>query len=472
MADRLLLENLVPASALIDPRGEILHIHGRTGRFLELAAGTPTPNIFELAREGLRLELPAAVREAVRLQRAVYRHDLHVQTHAGLEPVRLGVKPVVEAGQANGLLLITFEAGTDIVQPAKQATRLASGYVDDATDAHMLAHTAQLEHELQHVRGQLHRALDALAAAEHDQSTAREKPQFPQQTLYNHNDELETSRQELQSMNEELQTLNAELQDRNSELSLLRDDLHNLFHSSGLATLFLDTALNIKRFTAEAAQLFRVRDGDIGRPIDDMASSLRYSSLLEDARQVLGTLVYCEREVQTSEGEWQRMRIVPYRTAQNEIAGLVLTFENIAPLKRAQQRTEQLRALAERILAALPSGVLLLDEQLIVRAANPTFCRLFGVNRQRIVGEPLRELAREWGLPRLNEQIMQLSKGGSFPALHLPGPGIRERERGASELVVTAIDLADPAEVGRYVLLVEDAPANEPTTGVRARPAG
>jgi len=368
LADRLLLENLVPASALIDQRGEILHIHGRTGRFLELPAGTPTPNLFVLAREGLRLELPAAVREAVCQRRVVYRRDLHVKTHAGTEPVHLCVKPVVEAGQSSNLLLVTFEAGTDVTDPGRHSAA-ASVDAPDASGTstsshHQLARPAQLQRELQHVREQLQRCREALTAAERGERAAREKLQSMQQLLYGHSDELETSRQELQSMNEELQTLNAELQDRNAELSLLRDDVHNLLHSTALAALFLDAELNIKRFTAEAAQLFRVRDCDIGRPIDEMASSLRYPSLREDARQVLSTLAFCEREVQTTEGAWQLMRIVPYRTTHNVIAGLVITFKNIDPLKHAKQRAEQLRALGERILAALPNGVLALDEQL------------------------------------------------------------------------------------------------------------
>jgi two-component system CheB/CheR fusion protein len=267
------------------------------------------------------------------------------------------------------------------------------------------------------------------------------------------NEELSTSREELQSLNEELQTLNEELAQRNSLLSQSNDDMHNLLSSVHVATVFVDPQLNVKRFTAPAKKVFRLRDSDIGRPVSDLVVNLDYQTLVEDAHEVLRTLVYAEREVQTSEGEWRLMRILPYRTANNVIDGLIITVTDIQRFKEAQRVMEESRQLFEDVIAALPTPVVLLDERFAIRTASVEFARRFGTTEANLIGKQLATLGSGWRHRAVSERLELLAQGEPCPSFRLQG------NLGAplpTDVVVHPRRLSGGYTAGRYLLLIHE----------------
>ena len=210
----------------------------------------------------------------------------------------------------------------------------------------------ELERELLHTRETLQSTVEELQTSNEELKSTNEELQSTNEELQSANEELETSKEEMQSLNEELQTVNAQLQGKLDDLAHANDDMQNLLNSTGIATIFLDQKLHIKRFTVEATKLVKLIPSDVGRPIGDLASNLQYDHLQEDAAEVLQKLGFKEKEVQTCDGEWRQVRINPYRTTENVIDGLCLTFVNITRLKLAEQAGRCRRAPTPRDIVA------------------------------------------------------------------------------------------------------------------------
>ncbi|MCA9014809.1 MAG: PAS domain-containing protein, partial [Planctomycetaceae bacterium] len=224
--------------------------------------------------------------------------------------------------------------------------------------------------------------------------------------LQSTNEELETSKEELQSLNEELTTVNTELQSKVDDLSQANDDMQNLLNSTDIATIFLDNNLNVKRFTEQSTQLIRLRKTDSGRPISELTSNLDYEDLQKDCHEVLKTLVSKECEVRTKQGENHLMRIIPYRTIDNVIDGLVLTFVNIDRTKAIEQANLKARDFFESIVNTLRMPLLVLDEGLHVLSANRAFYQLFRMRPKQVEGELIYELGNsEWDIDSLRELL-------------------------------------------------------------------
>ena len=185
-----------------------------------------------------------------------------------------------------------------------------------------------------------------MQASEEELKSSNEEMQSTNEELQSTNEELTTSKEELQSMNEELQTVNNELQAKLEQLSQTSNDMKNLLDSTDIATIFLDTTLRVRRFTSQASRLTRLIPGDVGRPITDIASDLLYPGLAADAREVLDRLNKLEREVALPNGNWYAARILPYRTFENVIDGVVITFTDISASKKLEA---ELRATEARL---------------------------------------------------------------------------------------------------------------------------
>jgi two-component system CheB/CheR fusion protein len=405
-AEQLLMNEFVPPSAIVAVSGELAFIHGRTGRFLEPPVGEPSTNLFDMAREGLKLELPAAVRAAHHSQQLVVRRGLNVRTNGSFESVTVTVKPLEQPETLRGLLLVTFTVDANAAEPMPVATS---------------EHMTNLETELHYVRSTLQGMIEDLESSNEELKSMNEELQSTNEEVQSSNEELSTSREELQSLNEELQTLNEELAQRNGMLSQSNDDMHNLLSSVQVATVFVDQQLNVKRFTAPAKKVFRLRDSDIGRPVSDLVVNLDYQSLVEDCQEVLRTLVFAEREVQTSEGEWRLMRILPYRTANNVIDGLIITVTDIQRLKEAQRHMADGRVLFEDILTSLPIPLVLLDQSLQIVAASVEFARRFGTTEPNLIGKQLSELGSGWRHPEVTTRLETLTRGEPCPPFRLHG---------------------------------------------------
>lgn len=341
IVERVLLGRFAPASVVVGDRGDVVYIHGRTGAYLEPAAGQPRLNIVAMAREGLQLELNSALRQAAAGHAEVVREGVRVKANGDFAHITLSVTRLGEPETLRGLFLVTFRPEPRQAPPAKplgRARKESAPRVDE------------LERELQHTKESLQTTIEELETSNEELKSANEELQSTNEELQSTNEELETSKEEMQSLNEELTTVNAELHSKVEDLSRANDDMQNLLNSTEIATIFLDNDLNIVRFTEQAKRLINLIQTDLGRPVGDLVSNLIYDQLVPDCREVLRSLIFKQLEVQTHEGRWYLMRIMPYRTAENVIDGLVLTFVDINPIKKADQA---LAAAKERLATDL-----------------------------------------------------------------------------------------------------------------------
>jgi len=324
---------------LVNDKGDICYISGRTGKYLEPAAGKANWNIFVMARENLRYELSAAFPKALRHPEAVTLRGLKVGTNGGTQWVDVTIQQLEGPGPLQGLVMIVF---SDVAAPvtAKQAGRVPKA-------SPRSAQFEELERELQRVRMEARTTHEEMQTSQEELRSANEELQSTNEELQSTNEELTTSKEEMQSMNEELQTVNAELQARVDELSRAGNDMKNLLDSTDIATLFLDKDLNVRRFTPQATKIIKFVPTDVGRPITDLASDLAYSDLAADAREVLRKLAPMEKPVSSRDGRWFSVRIMPYRTQEDRIDGVVITFANITDSKVLEARLRKGQSVRE-----------------------------------------------------------------------------------------------------------------------------
>ena len=339
LVERRLLEHYAPAAVLTNAEGDILYISGRTGRYLEPAAGKANWNLHAMARKGLRYKLGQAFKKALGEQRAVHQPGVALKSGGKLQALDLTIEPLQEPAALRGLVMVVFAKGA-----APRALPPGGGEpASSGEEARLERGLLQAREELQTTREEMQASQEELRSANEElQSTneelqsTNEELQSTNEELQSTNEELTTSKEEMQSMNEELQTLNHELQAKIDELSRTYDDMRNLLDSTDIATLFLDNTLKVRRFTPQMKKIIKLIPGDVDRPITDLASDLLYPKLAEDAREVLKTLVFKETSVATVDSRWFSVRIMPYRTVNNRIDGLVLTFTNITAAKKLE----------------------------------------------------------------------------------------------------------------------------------------
>jgi two-component system CheB/CheR fusion protein len=340
LADQLVLQHYAPPAVLANDKGDILYVSGRTGKYLEPAAGKANWNFFAMAREGLRYELADAFQKALRKKGSVVLHGLKVGTNGGEQCVDVTVQRLDESGPLQGLVMIVF---TDVAAPvaAQAAGRPPK---PQARSARM----AGLEQELLQVRGEARATHEEMQTSQEELRSANEELQSTNEELQSTNEELRTSKEEMQSLNEELQTVNTELQAKVDELSRTSNDMKNLLDSTDIATLFLDKDLNVRRFTPQTTKIIKLIAADAGRPITDLTSDLRYPELAEDAREVLRKLASVEKPIGARDGRWFTVRIMPYRTVDDQIDGVVITFANITVAKTLEAKLRGQHAVLEK----------------------------------------------------------------------------------------------------------------------------
>jgi len=409
LIQQLLVSRYAPAAVVVNGRGEVVYIHGHTGAYLEPAPGQPTHHLIEMAREGLQHDLATALHQAASKEDEVVHRGLRVRANGDFILVNLTVKKIAEPEALQGLFLVTFDQAREDKPaarkgaPARAAAPLKKG-------------DPGLMQELEFTKQRLQRTIEELQTSNEELKSTNEELQSTNEELQSTNEELETAKEEMQSLNEELVTVNSELQGKLDALADANDDLQNLLNSTEVATIFLDNDLRIKRFTSEAKRVSNLIAIDVGRPLSDIVSKLTDDRLLEDAQDVLLTLVVKEREVQASDGSWFVMRILPYRTSKNTIDGLVLTFLDITKSKQAEQVVEAARGFASSIVETVREPLLVLDDQLRVVSANQSFYRIFQVTPREVEQQLLYHLCNgAWNIPdlrRLLEEI--LPKRNSF----------------------------------------------------------
>ncbi len=334
LADQLLLQRFAPASVLINPEGDILYITGRTGKYLEPAAGKANMNIYAMVREGLSNLLPGAIRKAKQNYDPLILHNIKIGTNGGSQIVTVTIQHIEKPETIKGTIMIVF---ADVnVSPKPGNIKLKQGK-HSATSREQ-----NLEIDLQRYSEELQSTREEMQTSQEELKSTNEELQSSNEELQSTNEELTTSKEEMQSLNEELQTVNIEMQTKISDYLLANNDMKNLLNSTDIATLFLDKELNVRRFTDQLTKIIKLRPSDIGRPFTDLVTDLQYPEIANDTIEVLRTLVFRETDISTSDQRWFTVRIMPYRTFDDKIDGVVITFIDITFAKRCE--AEQLNA--------------------------------------------------------------------------------------------------------------------------------
>jgi two-component system, chemotaxis family, CheB/CheR fusion protein len=375
-----LLERYAPPSVVITEEHHVVHMSERVGRFMQVRGGEPTRDLLLLVRPELRPDLRTALHQATKQRTEIALTGIAVRFEDGVRRVDISVKPILrENDPARGFILVTFDERVE-------------GSADDGAAGVTLTSPAeplhrQLEEELARVKAQLQATIEQYETQAEEGKASNEELQAMNEELRSAAEELETSKEELQSVNEELTTVNQELQIKIEELGLTNNDFQNFINATDIGTIFLDRALRVKFSTPRAREVFNLLDSDIGRPLSDITSKLRHDAIYKDVRTVLDRLSNVEQEVQTEDGRWHLMRMLPYRTSDNHIDGVVITFQDITERWHAELRVrlseERLRLLID---SALDYAIFTMTEEGIIDSWNPGAQRMFGYTADEIVG--------------------------------------------------------------------------------------
>lgn len=376
VAQQALLEAYAPASVLIDSNYRALHFFGTIERYLQLKAGESNQDIFTMTRKELRSGLRTAIRRAEREQTAVAARDTQFQYEGGAVAVTVSVQPVL--AEDGAYLLVSFAEQPERVVDPKKRTEMAD-----------TSEVVELEQELNVTRRELERAIRDLEIVNDELTAANEEAMSVNEELQAANEELETSKEELQSLNEELTALNSQLNETVEQQRATANDLRNTMNSSDIATLFLDTELKIRLFTPSAMSMFSVIASDVGRPLADLASLTNDGSLIADARTALTEHVPLSSDVEGENGKWYTRRVLPYRSQNDRVEGVVVTFTDVTERKATERAVEAARSYSESIIDTIRQPLVVLDEQLQVVSASASFFRDFSVSPEETVGRKL-----------------------------------------------------------------------------------
>jgi two-component system, chemotaxis family, CheB/CheR fusion protein len=326
---RRALEQIAPPSILVDEAYRVLHLSDNAGRYLLLSGGPLSADVTELVRPELRFELRSVLHRAFEQRRPVVTLPVRVSLNGATHPIQLHVKPVEERGEWRRavVLFIEGEAVDMNVTGEQQIT-------DEAV--------RRLKEELQLTQQRLRTMREESDAANEELRASNEELQSINEEYRSTSEELETSKEELQSINEELSTVNTELKSKLEMISRANSDLQNLLAATDFGTLFLDSSLHIKRFTDPVRDLFSITTSDEGRPITDFAHQLEYDDFVKDARTVIANLTPLRREIHSRKGRWHDLRMRPYRTVDDKIDGVVITFVDVTERKLMEERLQSL----------------------------------------------------------------------------------------------------------------------------------
>ena len=414
-----LLERYAPPSVVVTDDHTVVHLSERVGRYLRVTGGEPTRDLLRMVRDELRPDLRTALHQSRRERSVIEVKGVVVRFEEGERRVEITVHPVLgEADPGRGYFLVTFDERDQAAHdtPRRQAEPPEPVVV-------------RLEEELAKVKLQLRGTVEQYETQVEEAKASNEELQAMNEELRSAAEELETSKEELQSVNEELTTVNQELKIKVDELGLRNNDFQNLINASDVGTIFLDREMRVKLSTPAANQVFNLLRSDVGRPLSDITSHLLYDNLHNDVQQVLQDLRTVDREVQTRDGRWTLIRMRPYRTTDDHIDGVVVTFQDITERRAAEERhrlgEERLRLLID---GATEYAIFTMTSDGVIDSWNSGAERMFAYRVDEIVGKPFdvlftpqdraagvpaEELKRAFDDGRAADQRFQLRRDGS-----------------------------------------------------------
>ncbi|MGE3512732.1 MAG: PAS domain-containing protein, partial [Vicinamibacterales bacterium] len=416
-----LLEQYAPPSLIINEDYLVVHMSDHVGRFLRVPPGEPSRDLLAMVRTELRPDLRTALHQAAAQRQQVDVREVAVAFEDGERVVDLSVRPVMREGDPPaGFFLILFNerdgsahatAPVTLTSPAEPPSR-------------------QLEEELSSIKAQLRATIEQYETHVEEAKASNEELQAMNEELRSAAEELETSKEELQSVNEELTTVNQELKIKIEELSLTNNDFQNFIAATDTGSIFLDRQLRVKFSTPLAREVFNLMDADIGRPLSDITSRLKYDRIHQDVQTVLDRLTPIEHEVETENGHWHLMRLLPYRTLDDRIDGVVLTFQDITSRRntelRVRQSEERLRLLIE---GATDYAIFTVTEDGRIDYWSQGAERLFGYRADKIIGERVDVLFtqddREAGAPQQELERARTTGRSADERLHVRQDGTR-----------------------------------------------
>jgi two-component system CheB/CheR fusion protein len=408
-ADRVVLREHAPVGVVINREMEVVQFRGHTAPYLAPPPGRASLNVLKLARNGLAIELRAVITAATKKGEAARKDGIAFDENGHKRMLNLSVTPLGDkrssekGARGRHFFLILFDDVTPPFAAAVEATlkRNLKGRNQSDPEARLL------KQELASTRDALRSAIESEDSLKEEFQSANEEILSANEELQSTNEELETSKEELQSANEELNTLNAELRNKNNELHDLSNDILNLLNSTRIPVVMLDRRLHIRRITPAATKLFKVLAADIGRPFADIklnieASDMTSHELELQIAKVLDSLQPFEREVRDLEGHWHGLSILPYRTQDNKIDGVVLSLQDIHAVKSANEQLAKSANFLHSIIDTVREPLLVLDHEQGVVAANQSFLSTFEISLEQAVNRTLYELGNgQWNIPSL-----------------------------------------------------------------------
>jgi two-component system CheB/CheR fusion protein len=401
--EHLLVNRFVPASIVVNDQLEIVQFHGKTGAYLEPPAGQPSFSLAKMAREGLLIDLRAALNTAKKTNATVRKQGVRIQSETGTREVNLEVVPLRGPTAHERFYVVVFQdearksAGLEDKGRTGKTVKLARSTARD---------TEILKREMNQLREQLRSLIEEHETTTEEFKSAHEEVLSANEELQSTNEELETAKEELQSTNEELTTLNEEMQNRNSELGSANNDLLNLLGHVDIPVVMVSNDLRIRRFTPPAQKLLNLLPGDIGRRLGEIRPNLDVEDLESLAHEAIRRVTPQERQVRTKEGGWQVLHVRPYKTWDNRIEGAVISLQDVDSLKRSLDQT---REYADTIVETAREPILVLNSSLQVTAANPAFYRTFDVSREETEKRLIYELGNgQWNIPGLRELLEEI----------------------------------------------------------------
>ncbi len=405
-----LIEQYAPPSILVNEDFDIVHLSEHAGRYLQHAGGEPTNSLLKVVHSALRSDLRAAMFSAQQGGVIMEIKDIPIELDGQKCYVNLTLHKIGIPESVRGFMLVLFEEHTHPFAPISEKEQKQQRQAGESALEEVVQ---RLEEELQRTKERLRNSIEQYETSLEELKASNEELQAINEELRSATEELETNKEELQSVNEELTTVNYELKETLDEMSRANSDLQNLMISTNIATIFLDRHLQIKRFTPEARKLFNIILSDAGRPLSHLTNLLEYQGLNDDANEVLKTLQTIEREVKSTENRWYIARLLPYRTLEDRIDGVVITFVDITSRRAAEEKMRKSDQRFRAMVNQTTVGIALTDLKGKFTFVNDHYSQIVGYSPKELMKLQLKDIIYPEDVASQQEKFQQMVQTGT-----------------------------------------------------------